>query len=63
LTITLTGKEERTETLGLFEAEDGTSPATVSGRPVVLYLSTGTVDDLKAKIAALRAAQPVPKEE
>lgn len=63
LTLTLQGKEDRTETLSLYELEGGLAPATVQGRPVVLRLPASAVDELKAKIAALRAAQPVPKEE
>lgn len=63
LTLTLVGKEGRSETLGLFEVAAGQARATVSGRPVMLKLPASTVDDLKAKIAALRVAQPAPKEE
>ncbi len=63
LTITLKGREERTETLGLYPAIDGDSPATVSGRQAVLLLPAKVVEDLQVKIAAVRAAQPVPKEE
>lgn len=61
ITITLEGREDRSETLGLYPAIDGDSPATVSGRQAVLLLPAKTVEDLQAKITAVRAAQPVPK--
>ncbi len=62
LTITLAGRDDKSETLGLYPVIDGDSPATVSGRQAVLLLSTKTVEDLQAKIAAVRAAEPVAKE-
>lgn len=61
LTITLKGRDDKSETLGLYPAIDGDSPATVSGRQAVLLLPAKTVEDLHAKITAVRAAEPVPK--
>lgn len=62
LTVTLKGKEGVTETLTLAAAQGESVPARVSGREAVLLLPTAKVDDLFAKLAAVRAAEPVKKE-
>lgn len=63
LTLTLKGKEEKSETLGLFEAIDGTTPAVVSSRPVTLQLPASAVEEIRTKLADLRAAQPAAADE
>lgn len=59
LTLELTGSGQRRETLSLWAEQAGLVPARVSGREVTLLLPKAGVDDLRAKVAAVRAAQPI----
>jgi hypothetical protein len=59
----LKGKAEASETLSLYPVTDGLSPARSSERSVVLLLPAKTVEEWSTKLAALRAAQPLPKDE
>lgn len=48
---------ERSQTLQLFAADENRHPATVDDRPVVLWLGAETVDDIEAKVDAVRDAE------
>ena len=55
---------ERRETLTLYPASGGTSPARAGGREVTLLLDQGTVADLELKLGeARRAERPAPEDE
>lgn len=59
LVLELLGAGDRRETLSLWSARDGFAPARVSGREITLLLARSAVDDLHAKLAAVREAKPV----
>lgn len=66
MTLTLAASEGHEETLALYPAIDSSSstlPATVSGREVVLLLPATTLTSLEAKVAAIRAAEPLPQDD
>jgi hypothetical protein len=67
LTVTLKGDEDREETLTLYPilepVEGAQHPARASDREAVLLLSQATREGIDRALAAVRAAQPVPKEE
>lgn len=60
LTAILAGGDGAEETLTLHAEQGGLVPARVSGRDVVLMLPAAAVERLRAALAAVRAAQPVP---
>jgi hypothetical protein len=59
LTLVLADADGAEETLTLHAASAGLVPARASGRDVTLWLPAAAVDELRAKLAALRAAKPV----
>ncbi len=66
MTLALAASEGHEETLALYPAIDSSSstlPATVSGREVVLLLPATTLTSLEAKVAAIRAAEPLPQDD
>lgn len=60
LTVTLTGREGKEETLILFAVGEGGAPARTSGRDALLLLPPEVASDLTEQVAALRAAEPLP---
>jgi hypothetical protein len=60
LTAGIAGGDGQEETVTLYAAEDGLVPARVTGRDVVLLLPEAAVERLRAALAAVRAAEPVP---
>jgi hypothetical protein len=61
--VVLKGKAEASETLSLYPVADGLSPARSSERSAVLLLPAKTLEEWSTKLAALRSATPLPKEE
>ncbi len=61
LTVTLSDADGNEEVLTLDPATDQGYPARSRGRGVTLLLPRKTVDDLEAKIAAVRVAEPLAK--
>ncbi len=67
MSIELASSEGATERLALYAptspTPDAPIAATVSGREVVLLLPAATLADLESKLAAVRAAEPLPQTE
>jgi hypothetical protein len=60
LTVTLTASDKTAETLSFYPAlPSGEVPATASGREAVLFLPKSATDDIRAKLDALRKAEPM----
>lgn len=59
LTLELAGAGDKHETLSVWTERDGLVPARVTGREVTLLLPKAGVDDLRTKLAAVRAARPI----
>ena len=63
LTAELTTRDGDTESLAFYPASDGAVPATIDSRDVILLMSPDVMEDLEAKLQALRDAEPEPEEE
>lgn len=63
VTVTLTGSGGQEEVLTLYPASGEVYPARASGRQVTLQLAADDVKEVRDKLAALRAAEPLPADE